>query len=351
MIWKTSYLAVGGQNSKKNILGAGTKQYKVSNKEFNETMKVLNFLLQERNEQEINDFLISNSIGHQIWDQITSHDLATSFENNFNKMDTITFKNNLYLENVTVNPSETIQNFKNTNFLIVGCGGIGNFMSYAIQSFNPKSIVLIDGDKIERSNLNRQVLFTEKDIGQYKAGKLERGILSRNSQAAVKSFNEYVSGDLIDSIISNKKSEKFFVVLSGDSEQAMNETTKACVRNEIPFMSIGYLNDISVIGPLYIPKVSACPYCYNNFSIKTDNRDTEAGQQLKVINARSEAPSSFTNNALSSSLAMSDIIQFESGNLKKVKSINARVGIDNISFDKYKIETSIDPNCSYCGKG
>ena len=70
--------------------------------------------------------------------------------------------------------------------------------------------------------------------------------------------------------------------------------------------------------------------------------------ELLNINNKYEAPSSFTNNALASSLAMSDIIQFEAEKLDKVKSLNKRFGIDNVTFKNYTLEVPKDKDCSFC---
>lgn len=87
-------------------------------------------------------------------------------------------------------------------------------------------------------------------------------------------------------------------------------------------------------------------FCNNTLAASIDCQSDLS----EIINKRYSSPSSFTNSALASSLAMSDIVQFFSGNLLKVKSINARVGINSDSFEKYILENVRDPNCSVCGE-
>lgn len=52
---------------------------------------------------------------------------------------------------------------------LVGCGGIGCEVLKILSHCSPKRLVLIDMDTIEQSNLNRQFIFTQKDIGLSKA--------------------------------------------------------------------------------------------------------------------------------------------------------------------------------------
>lgn len=53
--------------------------------------------------------------------------------------------------------------------LIIGCGGVGSWLTPAIcRLADPQQVILIDGDKLEKKNLDRQ-LFNETHIGRYKA--------------------------------------------------------------------------------------------------------------------------------------------------------------------------------------
>lgn len=54
--------------------------------------------------------------------------------------------------------------------LLVGCGGIGvEVLHNLLYLLNLQELDLVDMDVVERSNLSRQYLFTEDDIGSYKA--------------------------------------------------------------------------------------------------------------------------------------------------------------------------------------
>lgn len=52
--------------------------------------------------------------------------------------------------------------------MIIGAGGIGTWMSLFLTQIGVGKITLIDNDSIEDTNLARQVLFDENDIGKIK---------------------------------------------------------------------------------------------------------------------------------------------------------------------------------------
>ena len=63
---------------------------------------------------------------------------------------------------------ENIQKLKQKKICIIGLGGVGGYAFEALVRSGIEDFVLIDYDKIESSNLNRQILSTTANIGEYK---------------------------------------------------------------------------------------------------------------------------------------------------------------------------------------
>jgi molybdopterin/thiamine biosynthesis adenylyltransferase len=87
-----------------------------------------------------------------------------------------------YLLNFVRDVSEFIALFnkiQSLRVLILGCGGVGSNVAFLVSSLGFKNLVLVDGDKVEKTNLNRQVLFTFKDLNTDKVAALKRGLQSR----------------------------------------------------------------------------------------------------------------------------------------------------------------------------
>ena len=73
----------------------------------------------------------------------------------------------------------------NSSICIIGCGGLGSSVSQYLAMTGIGKFHLIDADKIELSNLNRQVLYLESDIGKNKAEVLKTNIQKINPQAKI----------------------------------------------------------------------------------------------------------------------------------------------------------------------
>ena len=73
----------------------------------------------------------------------------------------------------------------NTSICVVGCGGLGTSVSQYLAMAGIGKFHFIDSDKIELSNLNRQVMFIESDIGKNKAEVLKTYIQKINPQARI----------------------------------------------------------------------------------------------------------------------------------------------------------------------
>lgn len=83
---------------------------------------------------------------------------------------------NKFLGNLGLDINSLQENIKDKKLVIVGCGGIGSVLSELLVRMGFLNLVLVDFDKIDESNLGRQV-FLEEDIGNLKAQALSEYLL------------------------------------------------------------------------------------------------------------------------------------------------------------------------------
>ena len=93
----------------------------------------------------------------------------------------------------------------NTSVCIIGCGGLGTSAAQYLVMSGIQKLTLIDNDKISLSNLNRQTLFFEEDIGKSKVEVLKKNLLKINSLAKIKVFKKSISSKNISLLTSNYK--------------------------------------------------------------------------------------------------------------------------------------------------
>ena len=92
---------------------------------------------------------------------------------------------------------------KNAKVLIIGMGGLGCPLLTYLASSGVCNIGIMDHDKVELSNLNRQILFNSSDVGKFKVDQAKSKINKIYKKIIIKAFKLKISKNNIESIIRN----------------------------------------------------------------------------------------------------------------------------------------------------
>lgn len=138
----------------------------------------------------------------------------------------------LQLDDITL---DKLNLLKNKKVLIIGVGGVGQTVATYLVTNGVINLTIVDFDKVELSNLNRQILLTEKDLGKDKAEVVKCSLLARNSEAHITSHNFKVDDSNISELIKGFD----LVVDAVDNWKSKLLISDACKTNNIPFMHIG----------------------------------------------------------------------------------------------------------------
>ncbi|MAI83907.1 MAG: adenylyltransferase [Rickettsiales bacterium] len=93
----------------------------------------------------------------------------------------------------------------NSSVLVIGCGGLGTAALTYLSMSGIGKIGVVDFDSISLSNLSRQILFTEKEIGKSKVQIAKKKIKTINSKTELKVFEEKISKKNIKKIFEDYK--------------------------------------------------------------------------------------------------------------------------------------------------
>ena len=87
---------------------------------------------------------------------------------------------------------DKFEKIKNLKVALIGLGGVGSIIPISLIRSNVKSLLLIDKDKVELSNLNRQVGYDKNDINKYKGDVFKNKLSLLNDNLSIDIKNEKI---------------------------------------------------------------------------------------------------------------------------------------------------------------
>ena len=102
------------------------------------------------------------------------------------------------------------QKIKNSSVLIVGVGGLGSPISLYLAAAGVGRIGIIDNDIVSLSNLQRQILYSENDLGKAKVEIAKQKLLALNSDIIVDCYNTRLTNENAADII-----PKYDIIVDG----------------------------------------------------------------------------------------------------------------------------------------
>ena len=122
-------------------------------------------------------------------------------------------------------------------------------------------MLLIDGDRVEESNLNRQILYTEADIGRLKVEAAADRLGAFNSR--MPPGDDPGDGSTARTAIAGPIEGYDVVIDAADwpAHEIEQWCNAACFAAEIPYITMSHFPPIARVGPLYVPGVTGCFAC------------------------------------------------------------------------------------------
>lgn len=149
-----------------------------------------------------------------------------------------------------------LEKLRKAKVCVVGVGGIGNPVVTQLTAMGVGKLKIVDRDIIEISNLHRQHLYTENDIGRVKVEAAKERLEKINSSVEIEALPNSVTKYTAESIV-----DGFDIVVDAlDSIDARYALNDACIKLNIPLIYAGALGMLGSICTI-IPNKTACLRC------------------------------------------------------------------------------------------
>jgi bacteriocin biosynthesis cyclodehydratase domain-containing protein len=157
-------------------------------------------------------------------------------------------------------PSDCQERLREARLAVLGVGGLGGWAAWALACCGVGEMWLVDGDRVEVSNLNRQILYTEADIGRLKVEAAAERLTAFNSAMRVETTARRLESEVE---IAEFVAGSDIVIDAADwpAHDIERWVNAACFEAGIPYITMSHFPPIARVGPLFVPGRTGCFAC------------------------------------------------------------------------------------------
>ena len=256
-----------------------------------------------------------------------------------------------FLEDFCFKTSDVIQkieNLKQKQVLIVGLGAVGTWIADILARNGVENFILMDNDIVDISNLHRQHMYFEEDIGKFKVDCVETQLKNLNDKINIIKIKKKLEKDSFDKF--NYHCD--FVINCADYpsvDYTTNIIGEFCMKKNIPhIVGGGYNLHLTLIGQTVLPYKTACYECFNTKLQEINNFVTKG---LKKLNRKNRKIGSFAPlSTISASLSTLDIFKILCDIDNFVVNDSKRIEFNIKSMDFNIMQIDKNPNCQICSE-
>ncbi len=152
--------------------------------------------------------------------------------------------------------NESVKKLQKSTVMVVGCGAVGSFAIEALARSGIGNLILVDFDKVEESNINRQLFAMDSSLGKFKTEVAKQRIADINPAIKVYVFNVFFDENKDFDV------KPDFVIDAIDTVSSKIALYNWCENNGIPFISsmgAARKTDLTKIKVGKISKTTVCP--------------------------------------------------------------------------------------------
>ena len=138
------------------------------------------------------------------------------------------------LERLELLVGDKINDIKTKKVLIIGLGGVGSYAVEGLVRSGIENFIIVDYDKIDISNLNRQLMTNRSNIGEFKTDEIEKRILSINPNCNIVKVTKKIDMDNINELFDSNID---YVIDACDTLSVKLELIRICKKKDIKLIS------------------------------------------------------------------------------------------------------------------
>jgi molybdopterin-synthase adenylyltransferase len=223
-----------------------------------------------------------------------------------------------------------MEKLRDSKVCVIGVGGIGNPIVTQLTAMGIGKLKIVDRDVVEISNLHRQHLYTQNDIGRVKVEVAAEHLKKINPMVEIEAVPASVTKQAAESIIKGAD----IVIDALDSIDARYALNDACIKFNIPFIYAGALGMLGSVCTI-LPNKSACLRCIF---------PALAEEDMPTCSTEGVHPSILY---LVGGIQVSEAVKIITGQQPTLENKLLYIDLNELSFDKIRVFRHED--CPSCG--
>lgn len=213
-----------------------------------------------------------------------------------------------------------------SSLLVVGAGGLGAPLLYALAGAGIGHLTIVDGDYVSMGNLNRQFLYTQAEIGFRKADMAAVRLRRFNPEIQIEAIHHHARPNNVETMVDGKD----MVIVAADNISTRLLLNRVCAKRNIPLINGGVEGLYGALMAIEYGK-TPCLECFYAHTAAKRESGTALGAVSSVI------ASLMANTAIEMLLEKNPIP-------------GEMLLYDGVRLTLEKVPVSRDPNCRICGE-
>lgn len=123
---------------------------------------------------------------------------------------------------------------KSTTVAVIGLGGVGGYATEALVRAGIENIIIVDYDKVDITNLNRQIIALQNNIGMYKTEAEKERILNINPNCNITIINKKLDENNLIELFNN---DIDYIIDACDTVKVKEQLILECIKRNIKQIS------------------------------------------------------------------------------------------------------------------